>query len=339
MSAKRLHVYHGKRKTGRWLAALIPLAVLAGVALLWGYDASSGFRPRTVEICLLDDSGAPLKNEPVGRLIDTAALPIGQWGGQGGSTGPDGRCRFEGVAPGSYWLRAAENLYEITIAENAPASLSLSLPAAPDRYTLILRLREEGGGPIPRQAVALLERELEKGAATSFSQVKAGESDWQGDLVLEEVQAGGHLLCIEGYAPLPLLIEPNGKKTVNATLTAYPEQEAPVSQSLAFYDGSRPLPDEPVTLVLYGLPGGREAALAAFRTDETGALAFSPPFPGEYTLRVRGRRFRLQAGTGQAQRLYLYGEARQTGAGKKAQNSLRGKLSLAARAVLRAEAP
>lgn len=296
MAAKRLRVYRGKRRIGRWLAVLIPLMALTGIGLLWWHDAASGARGREVEVRLLGADGAPLAGAEVSRLIDTAQLPAGEWGLEKTQTDAQGRLRFSEVAPGSYWLRAADNLYELRIPENAPSSLSFSLSGAPDRYTLVLHLQDAGGAPITRRAVTLLERGLQADPAISFSPVLQGESDWQGDLVLENVPAGAHLLWAEGYAEAPLILEPNEKKTVSAALTLYPLQQEALSQPVALYSGSgRPLAGETVTQVAYGLPGGREIALGRWQADAAGQLTLSLPAPQEITLRIRGRRFKLFA--------------------------------------------
>lgn len=307
MAAKRLHVYRKKRKAARWLWLLLPFAILAGIGLLWRYDAASGSRPRTVEILLETAAGEKLAAAPVSALIDTASLPISEWGGQASATGADGRCRFEGILPGSYWLRAADNLYELRIPENAPDAVFFALSAEPDRYTAVLRLQDARGEPIARQKVSLLETELEKSASLSFSAAIQGETDWQGNLVLENIRAGGHLLCLEGAAPVPFVIEPNEKKTVSGLLCIYPEQKGPVSENICVYGpNARPLKREPVTRVLYGLPGGREIALSQEETDENGRLALSLPSPGAYTLRIRNRRLKLEPrGTGQPVEIYL----------------------------------
>lgn len=307
MSAKRLRVYHGKRKAARWLWLLLPLAALLGVGLFWRYDMAAPSRTRTVEILLEAENGEPAADMPVSALIDTTAVPIGRWGEGGTLTGADGRCRFEGMAPGSYWLRAADNLYEVRIPENAPSSLSLTLSTAPDRYTLVLRLQDAQGEPAARRPVTLLETELEKAAAASFSQTVQGETDWQGNLVFENLRAGGHLLCPEGAAPIALVIEPNEKKTVSSVLRVYPEQAEPVLQELLLYgQNARPLKNEPVAHVLYALPGGREILLSEQETDEAGRLSLSLLSPGSYTLRIQNRRLKLEAqGGGQIQSVYL----------------------------------
>lgn len=304
MAAKRLRVYRGRHKTGRWLAVLIPLALLIGIGLLWRYDAASNARGRAVEVRLFGADGLPLAGIAASRLIDTAQLPASQWGLEGSETDAQGRLHFAGVSPGSYWLRAADNLYELRIPENAPASLSFSLSGEPDRYTLVLRLRDENGAPIARRAFTLIERGLETSPATSFSPVLQGESDWQGDLVLENVPAGGHLLWAEGYAEAPLILEPNEKKSVNAALALYPAQPEALAQPLTLYRGSgRPLAGETVTQVAYGLPGGREVALGQWQADAAGQLTLMLPAPQEITLRIGTRRFKLFA-DGQGKTLY-----------------------------------
>lgn len=307
MRVKRLRVYHERKKPARWLWLLPVLALLTGVALLWRYDATAPSRLRTVEIRLETAAGEPLADAVVSGLIDTAALPAGRWGEQSAPTGKDGCRRFEGVAPGSYWLRAADNLYELRVPENAPASLSFTLSAEPDRYTAVLRLQDNQGKPFARRKVTLLETELEKGEATSFSSATPGETDWQGNLVLEGIRAGGHLLWPEGAAPVPLVIEPSEKKSLSSLLTVYPEQAGPVEESIRVYGpNAKPLEREPVTGVVYGLPGGREIALWQAETDKDGRLRFSFPSPGIYTLRIRERRLKLEVqGAGQERPVYL----------------------------------
>ena len=307
MSAKRLHVYRGKRRASWQLWVLLPLVALAGVGVFWWHDTAARTRPRTVEIRLETEAGEPLADTPVSGLIDTAALPVGRWGEQPAFTGQDGRCSFEQVLPGGYWLRAADNLYELHIPENAPASLLFVLSAKPDRYTAVLRLQDAQGEPVARRQVTLVETGLEEGAAISSFHTLEGETDWQGNLVLEGVRAGGHLLCPEGAAPIALVIEPNEKKSVSGLLSVYPEEDGPISKRATVYGpDAKPLMNELVTWVAYGLPGGREIALSQWETDENGQLSLSLPSPGTYTLRIRDRRLKLDTkAAGEMVSLYL----------------------------------
>ena len=90
-------------------------------------------------------------------------------------------------------------------------------------------------------------------------------------------------------------------------MSVYPEEDGPISKRATVYGpDAKPLMNELVTWVAYGLPGGREIALSQWETDENGQLSLSLPSPGTYTLRIRDRRLKLDTkAAGEMVSLYL----------------------------------
>lgn len=271
---------------------LIPVLLAACVGFIWWHDMTAGTRAHTVRVAFTQPDGTPAAGLPLIGLIDTASDALGAWGQKQRVTDAQGVCTFHGIVPGSYWLRAGETVYTVEFAANAPHEVRFSFTNAPDPYNVTLRVRDEAGRPAAQAQALIYPRLLECGAADAPAPL-AMQTDWQGSLLWTGAGAGGHVVEIGG-ARYPLILEPNENKMPSVTLTCGGQPQAPADRAVRILrGGGKPVPDTVVDLVEYGIPSGKEFLLRPFRTDAQGEFLLTDVAPGRVTLRIGGKRYKL----------------------------------------------
>lgn len=282
----------GIRRRPILVFALALSAVLAGVGLLWWHDFNRTPAPRQVEIALQNSSSEALANTAVLGPIDTANVPISQWGGYTGQTDDAGLLVAGRLLPGEYWLRTAGGAYLLNLPKNAPDTVRMTLREDESATAVTLRVQNERGEPAAEQTIHILPNGMLDQPFLQTPPVN-GVTDWQGQFVWRDAPVGAHLVKIE-TADYPLLLEPSEIKAVQQTFVLAPRSEMRYERSLQILQkNGRPFENGALDLVEYSLPSGKECLIKSMTSDENGVCVLFGLSPGTHTLRIQGRRYKF----------------------------------------------
>lgn len=283
-----------------FLLVLSAVLALVAVGLLWWSDSRRPQSRKDVSVSFTLD-GAPLTNGTL-SLLDTSNVPVSQWGKETVSTDQNGSITLLDLLPGEYWLVGASAAYLLPIAESTPKGGTITCSQVSGGITLTVNIKKADGSPLKDAKVTLLPFSMQyappqNGSTTAI----ASTTDWQGSVRFTSLLPGAHYLVVEGVS-FPLILDPGQTKTVRHTLTL-PETAASSQEELLILQKSSKPYVGSVDWVLYSLPRGSECLWRSSETDGEGRLSLGALFPGENTLRIDGRRYKVKAVTQSGQLL------------------------------------